>query len=104
MGNRIIDAADRTGIEQATEAVQRRLEAQSPDSPADVYVWADLSVTGPPGAENDDDSNAIAVFSPGDVDLSIDDIRRSILRGLEAAPVSDEKQEPIEPPSRRGGP
>jgi hypothetical protein len=69
-------------LDAIAQRVRARLDHKSDDSPLDVYVWADGSVTGPPRGDERSDERAVAVFSPTDRALDAAAIRQSIANGL----------------------
>jgi hypothetical protein len=76
-------------IDDIVRAVKERLHDKPDDDIEDVYVWADGTVTGPPGEAGRDDDRAVAVFSPQDDALADDEIRTTIERGLTTVDRSD---------------
>ena len=68
-------------IDRLALLVQDRLRHKPDTSPLDVYVWADGTVSGPPGSDERRDERAIAVFSPSE-EPALDDIRLTIARGF----------------------
>lgn len=73
-------------IDQVMEQIQRRIHA-SPRSPLDIYVWADGRVTGPPTGEEPDEAHLVTLVTPtGGVMPPPEQIRATILKGVETAP------------------
>jgi hypothetical protein len=73
-------------IDSTVERVAQLLDRKPDDSPTDIYVWSDGSVTGP----KDNDSSrvsglrVVSVFTPGEP-ATEQQIRTSIENGLVAA-------------------
>jgi hypothetical protein len=76
---------DEARIEDIVDGVVQRLEGMSAESPFDIYVWDDGAITGPPTGNETAREKAIAVFSPGDRDTPRDELRTTIVSGLETA-------------------
>jgi len=78
-------------IDHVMERVKERIKA-SPDSQLDIYVWADGRVTGPPTGNEPDEGHLVTLVTPtGGVMPSPDEIRATILKGVQTAP-----DEPVE--------
>ena len=66
--------------------VALRLSHKRLDSPEDIYVWSDGSVTGPKDNESEvGDLKVVSVFSPTDDETNPAAIRASIENGLATA-------------------
>lgn len=73
-------------IDRIVQEVVSRLARKPLDSPTDVYVWSDGSVTGPKENESEvSELKAISVFSPTDDAASAESIRTSMENGLRAS-------------------
>ncbi|MEO6397538.1 MAG: hypothetical protein ABIP13_03625 [Tepidiformaceae bacterium] len=70
-------------IDRIVQEVESRLAQKRLDSPTDVYVWSDGSVTGPKENESEvSELKVIAVFSPTDESATAESVRTSIENGL----------------------
>jgi hypothetical protein len=66
--------------------VQEQLARKSPDSPKDVYVWSDGTVTGPKDSDDREGSlRLVATFTPGE-QLSDDSVLQTVRNGLATVP------------------
>lgn len=72
-------------LNSTVSRVQQLLRQKPEDSPTDIYVWSDGSVTGP----KDNDSRVaglrvVSVFTPGEHSTD-EQIRQSIRQGIDSA-------------------
>jgi hypothetical protein len=66
--------------------VQEQLARKSPESPKDVYVWSDGTVTGPKDSDDREGSlRLVATFTPGE-QLSDDSVLQTVRNGLATVP------------------
>jgi|GEM_PF-5027477 len=76
---------NRDDIEGTVNTVLSQLAAKPPDTQKDIYVWSDGAVSMQGGLEERSASaRVIAVFSPGERPTR-EEVRTSLLRGLESA-------------------
>lgn len=76
-----VRANESRDLESITDAVVRLVRAKHDESPLDVYVWSDGSVTNsetPP----DDETHLVAVFSPTDDTTPRAEIVETLRRGF----------------------
>ena len=73
-------------IESAVSQVLNQLNQKDIDTPKDVYVWNDGSVTGPKDNTGDrvEDLRLISIFSPDEAPTA-DEVRQSLENGMREA-------------------